>query len=422
MGSSDKETRPTLLIFTDRYPVLGDDEPFLTVEVRELARRWQVILIPTSKARGSVTPLPEGVTFEAGLANYMPSVVGRVWGLIASLFDADTYHEIAAFRARALHPNVIAAVLVRGSRMQRAHRWTTRYLRATGHCVAYSWWASTAGYGVARASNECGVPCVTRIHGYELYPEQDRLGRIPFQGSGLARFDAIYSVSRAGADYLAARHPHLEPRVQTAYLGIDAVPTQGHPSVDGVFRVLSCSSCIAIKRLELLAAGVASLLEHYPGVNFTWTHIGSGPTLMAVQRTVNSYQGLAARCTFTGFLPPSAVRELMTTESFDVFVNVSSSEGLPVTLMEAASNGIPLIATTIGGNAEIVSSLNGLLIDANPEPQDLASALISVHSLSDGDRDAMRAASRATWKERFVAENNYSAFSDGLYDLWSSTT
>ena len=58
MGSSDKETRPTLLIFTDRYPVLGDGEPFLTVEVRELSRRWQVILIPTSKARGSVTPLP----------------------------------------------------------------------------------------------------------------------------------------------------------------------------------------------------------------------------------------------------------------------------------------------------------------------------------------------------------------------------
>ena len=421
MRSSD-QARPTLLLFTDRYPVLGDDEPFLTVEIRELAARWHVILIPTARARGAVTPLPEGVTFEAGLANYMASISGRVRGLLRSLLDAETYREISAFGGRALDPRVVAAVLVRGSRMQRAHRWTGRYLRETGHCVAYSWWASTAGYGVARAANECGIPCVTRIHGYELYPQQDRLGRVPFQGSGLARFDAVYSVSQAGADYLTAEHPRLSARVGVAYLGIDPPSTHGGPSTDGVFRIVSCSSCIPIKRVELLAAGMASLVTDHPAVDFTWTHIGSGPTLPEVQRSVSSHPGLSARCTFTGFLPQAVVRELLADESFDVFVNVSSSEGLPVTLMEAASSGIPMIATSIGGNPEIVNGLNGILIDADPKPQDIASALMRVHGLSDVDRVAMRAASRATWEERFVAAANYSAFSHDLYRLWSSTT
>ena len=414
--------RPRVLLFTDRYPVLGEDEPFLTVEVRELASRVSLILIPTTRASGPVSPLPAGVTFEGGLADYMSSTGGQVAGLLGALFHRDTYGEISAFGVRALDPRVVATVLVRGSRIFRAQRWTRRYLRAAGHVVAYSWWASTSGYGIARAANECGVPCVARIHGYELYPEQDRLGQIPFQRSGLARFDAVYSVSEAGADYLRTEYPNLAPRIHVAYLGIDPLPVQGGPSTDGTFRILSCSSCVSVKRVDLLALSVTCILREFPDLDFTWTHIGGGPTLAAVQSIVNLQPGLAERCSFTGSVSQSTVRALMANEPFDAFVNVSSSEGLPVTLMEASSNGIPMIATAIGGNPEIVNSVNGRLLEANPEPRAVASALVDVHRLPARDRDAMRAASRATWEAGFAAKANYAAFSDMLCDLWSETT
>ena len=47
---------------------------------------------------------------------------------------------------------------------------------------------------------------------------------------------------------------------------------------------------------------------------------------------------------------------------FDLFVNMSLSEGIPVSIMEAISFGIPIIATNVGGNAEIVNDETGVLI------------------------------------------------------------
>jgi len=49
--------------------------------------------------------------------------------------------------------------------------------------------------------------------------------------------------------------------------------------------------------------------------------------------------------------------------AFDVYVHPSSSEGLPVSLMEAASAGLPLIGTDVGGIPELIKhEKNGLLL------------------------------------------------------------
>ena len=53
-------------------------------------------------------------------------------------------------------------------------------------------------------------------------------------------------------------------------------------------------------------------------------------------------------------------------QSFDLFMNVSSSEGLPVSIMEAFSFGIPALVTAVGGNPEIVQEGAGILLAENP--------------------------------------------------------
>jgi len=41
-------------------------------------------------------------------------------------------------------------------------------------------------------------------------------------------------------------------------------------------------------------------------------------------------------------------------KKIDVFINVSSSEGMPQTLLEAAATGLPIIVTNVGGMPEFV--------------------------------------------------------------------
>jgi len=48
-------------------------------------------------------------------------------------------------------------------------------------------------------------------------------------------------------------------------------------------------------------------------------------------------------------LPHNDVLNYYASNPVDVFINTSSSEGLPVSIMEAMSFGIPVIATNVGG-------------------------------------------------------------------------
>lgn len=48
---------------------------------------------------------------------------------------------------------------------------------------------------------------------------------------------------------------------------------------------------------------------------------------------------------------------------FDVFILLSKWEGLPISILEAMAAGLPIIASNIKGNNELVSSENGYLVD-----------------------------------------------------------
>ena len=50
---------------------------------------------------------------------------------------------------------------------------------------------------------------------------------------------------------------------------------------------------------------------------------------------------------------------------FDVFLLFSKWEGLPISILEAMSVGLPIIASDIKGNNELVNNRNGFLISVN---------------------------------------------------------
>ena len=56
----------------------------------------------------------------------------------------------------------------------------------------------------------------------------------------------------------------------------------------------------------------------------------------------------------------------------DFLINVSNNEGIPVSIMEAHSFSIPVVATNVGGTSEIVNEENGILLPADPDTGELA--------------------------------------------------
>jgi len=162
--------------------------------------------------------------------------------------------------------------------------------------------------------------------------------------------------------------------------------------------------------VDLLARGLSQMASISPDIEFHWTHIGVGPLAGELKSLVNNLPGLVGRCTITGYLTEPEWRQQFTGRPVDLFVNVSSSEGLPVSLMEAASFGVPMMATKVGGNPEIVNEVNGVLLERNPCPMSIAEAISAFARLTSEERASKRAASRATFVRDFDAEVNYRRF------------
>ena len=99
-------------------------------------------------------------------------------------------------------------------------------------------------------------------------------------------------------------------------------------------------------------------------------------------------------------------------------MNVSASEGLPVSLMEASSFGIPVIATDVGGSAEMIDSeRNGFLLQKDFPAGELAQKLEIMLCSSAEETAERRKAARELWEKHYCAETNYDRFVEMVSEL-----
>jgi glycosyltransferase involved in cell wall biosynthesis len=96
------------------------------------------------------------------------------------------------------------------------------------------------------------------------------------------------------------------------------------------------------------------------GLNAILVIAGNGPAFAKVQQSVIELK-IEDKVFFLG--QRSDVPEVL--KGFDVFLQSSLTEGYSLALVEAAACGLPIIATNVGGNAEIISDgENGCLVAA----------------------------------------------------------
>jgi L-malate glycosyltransferase len=117
--------------------------------------------------------------------------------------------------------------------------------------------------------------------------------------------------------------------------------------------------------------------------------------LAAIKRRVQE-QGLQDRILIIpGTREPERLYPLM-----DVFICASETEGLSNVLLEAAATGLPIIATDVGGNREIVRPGHNGLIVSPRHPEEIASAALQL-ATNEPLRQLMGRRSRNLVEEEF---------------------
>lgn len=275
--------------------------------------------------------------------------------------------------------------------------------------VIYSYWL----YIPARIAVELkryfakkgiSVRTVSRAHRFDIYDAYSGKGYLPQRQLLLRELDRVYACSRDGAAFLRRKFPAYGDKVSVSLLG-----TCDHglgAASRRPFRVVSCSRLVALKRVELIADAMVLLISR--GFDVCWTHLGDGDQMQKVRDRIP--EGMEDRLHLPGAVRNTEVFDFYRSNPVDLFVNVSASEGLPVSIMEAISFGIPVIATDVGGTGEIVTEQAGTLLPPDITAQALAEHILTYYNADPARSRDLRLSARRFWEENFEAKTNYEKF------------
>lgn len=254
---------------------------------------------------------------------------------------------------------------------------------------------------------------ISRAHRYDLYEEENKGKYIPLREKLLDELNSVFPCSDNGTKYLINKFPKYQEKIKTRFLGTEDYGRREYVG-EGRINIVSCSTIEAVKRIDLLIEALALIRD----IPIKWTHYGDGSLSEKIKRLAKEKLHSNIEYEFMGNVKNKVIIQDYIQNDYYMLVNVSSSEGIPVSIMEAMSFGIPCIATNAGGTGEIIKDgQNGRLIPISVDAQDVSSCILELIQLSDGQYRALREAARNTWSEKYSANENYSSFVREVFEL-----
>lgn len=214
---------------------------------------------------------------------------------------------------------------------------------------------------------ECwNKPCVVSFHGADVSMKTD----IPDYMTKLRRMFEAVPLVFARSQSLADRLMQLGCPPERVRINRTGVPLSEFPFVaratptDRGWRFFQASRLIPKKGLATAIRAFAVFHRQYPDAQFVIA--GKGPLQPQLEALV-AQLGLADNVRFIGFVSQPMLVQLYATA--DVFLHPSETppdqnqEGVPNSLLEAMSTGLPVIATNHGGIPEaVIHGKTGLLV------------------------------------------------------------
>lgn len=291
-----------------------------------------------------------------------------------------------------------------------------KYISKRIEIYALATWFSSEAITVARINKLYNITkAVSFAHSFEIDPDKNPYVANSFNEFKHKNIDEIHYISNKMKDiyYKTTQELNLAEKydktAHLTYLGsIKYYDGICQSSEDNVFRIVTCSGVTPVKRIGLLVEA----LKDWNSSKIQWTHIGGGPLFdklnTEVNQLMNSNPYICVK--LLGWKTNKEVQQYYAENPVDLFVNVSEAEGLPVSIMEAMSYGIPCLATNVGGTSEIVTNETGLLISKDCMPKQILKGIEEFAYLSDNQKKSFRENAFDVWTKSFNAFTTMSCF------------
>lgn len=211
----------------------------------------------------------------------------------------------------------------------------------------------------ALASRRCHIPLVTTYHSNQLVPPASTLSR-------LLHYFALQFAARGTSHHIAVSESVRDQVIKTLHVTPDKVSVipngisiPEHPSTtaqaETTPHIVTVGRLVDIKAHEQLLMALPTVMEHWPQTHCTV--VGDGPRRASLE-AITQDLGITEHVTFVG-ATHDVTRYL---RQATLYVSTSQFEGIPMSILEAMAWGLPVIASDVPGNSDIVKhEVTGLL-------------------------------------------------------------
>jgi glycosyltransferase involved in cell wall biosynthesis len=219
------------------------------------------------------------------------------------------------------------------------------------------------------AAEASGIPWSFTAHRWDI-AEDNLLSR------KLRTASFVRAISERGAAALHSVVPNA--RVHVIHVGVEVAEEPSRSATDGApLKVVVAANLVEVKGHVYLLRAVAAL--KHDGVTVQLDVIGDGHLRESLERTATTL-GVRDLVSFHGAVSHEELLHRLRGHTWDVCVlpsivtSTGEHEGIPVSLLEAMSASVPVVATSTGSIPELLGDGAGVLVPPN-DPDALAAAL-----------------------------------------------
>ena len=405
-----------IVLFTNSFP-FGKGEEFLETEILYwedyiTKAKCTLTIIPKSFV-GEKRILPENINVDISFAQIFSKkkfFLTKAIYKLRALFSTTIWREVKLlFHCKKLSISTANRAIKCFAKANFLSNCLSVYFRDNDIDVSYHYWCDISYLAAVLKDTNRNIRILCRAHMIDLYEDQNKYGYIPLRKQFIDKMKEVRCISNQGISYLSGNFNIDTENLYCNYLGVHLPKNLTSTSPPESIHIVSVSSCTEVKRVDKIIESLIILKKLSPKLILSWTHFGDGPLRHEYQQKARkNLISLGVRYKFAGHCPNHEILKFYEKNSVDLFLNTSEGEGIPVSIMEAMSYGIPVVAPDVGGIAEIVDHEAGALLVANFEPIDCANAItLLIPKLKSLP---FRETARSKVSTLFNAKNNYPEF------------
>lgn len=407
-----------VILVTSAFPFLPGEQ-FIESEMKywEHQRDTSIRILPLTTGTGKKRWIPSNIYLDERVAEKnIPISSTRPAQLVRGLISKGMFDEFFIQARKRLQ--IFPYMIVSNSKIEayrKAFNSILRTIDALEETVIYCYWHNEACYALQDLKSAYGYKLISRVHRYDLYSDERPHGYMPSKRRYIDNIDSLYALSNSAIEYLDREYHFPRSRLKSAGLGVIARDVMTPPSQIGSVKIVSCSNMVEVKNIKM----IIDLLCELSGdkkLQLHWTHIGSGPIRVSIESYARRLLADLHNVSYEiiGEISNEAVFKFYRINQVDFFINVSRSEGQPVSIMEAMSCSIPIVAPDVGGIPEMFEDgSSGILFSHTETVSNIALRIRDMGFLKD---TKYRKSAFETYSRLFDAGSVYPDFIDSILE------